>query len=267
MGMRVVITGAGSGLGQALALRYAAAGARVACTDRDLSSAEHTLALLTAEGGSGLAVALDVTDEASLSQLATRLERDWGGIDVLINNAGVAVSGGIDETPLADWQWVLDVNVLGVVRGCKAFVPMLRAQRSGQIINIASFAAIANPPGMAAYNVAKAGVVALSETLRLELAADGIAISVVCPAFFPTNLMVSARVAQPATVGLVQKMMKKSGVTAEQVAEQIFTGAQRKQFLLLTHRDTRVQAAIKRASPELFFRLMQKATAKMFRRS
>jgi len=261
-GFRVLVTGAGSGLGRAIALHYAAQGARIACTDRDAASVAETLAHVEKEGGTGLAFTLDVTREDDFIAARERIEKQWGGLDLLVNNAGVATAGAIDEAPLSDWDWVLNINLLGVVRGCKTFAPLFKAQKSGYMVNVASFAGIANPPAMASYNASKAGVVSLSETLLHELAPFGVGVSVVCPAFFPTNLMNSARVTQPAVVGMVHKFMKKSGVTAEDVAAQIGRAVQKNEFLVLTHKDTRVQALMKRASPKTFFRLMQKTTAK-----
>lgn len=262
-GLRVFVTGAGSGLGRAIALHYAQQGAEVACTDRDLASAKETLAQVIKEGGSGLAFALDVTQEEDFIGASHRLQQEWQGVDLVVNNAGVATAGDIDAAPMSDWEWVLNINLLGVVRGCKAFAPMLKAQRSGHVVNIASFAGIANPPGMGSYNASKAAVVAVSETLRHELADFDVGVSVVCPAFFPTNLMNSARVQQPGTVAMVHKFMRKSGVTAEDVAAQIARAVEKRDFLVLTHKDTRVQALIKRASPESFFKLVQKTRKRL----
>ncbi len=258
MSRRVLITGAGSGLGRAIALHYAQQGAEIACTDRDLASAKVTLAEVISKGGSGLALTLDVTQEADFVAARERLQKDWGGVDIVVNNAGVATAGDIDAAPISDWEWVININLLGVVRGCKTFAPMLKAQQSGHIVNIASFAGIANPPGMGSYNASKAAVVAVSETLRHELAEFGVGVTVVCPAFFPTNLMNSARVQQPGTVAMVNKFMKKSGVTAEDVAAQIGRAVTKREFLVLTHKDTRVQALLKRIAPQQFFRQMQK---------
>lgn len=263
---RILITGSGSGLGRALALHYARNGVRIACTDRDAASAAETLRMVEERGGSGLAMALDVTREEDFVAARQRIETEWEGLDLLVNNAGVATAGAIDEAPLSDWHWVLDINLLGVVRGCKVFAPLLKQQRSGHVVNIASFAGIANPPAMASYNVAKAGVVSLSETLLHELAPHGVGVTVVCPAFFPTNLMNHARVTQPETVGMVHKFMKKSGVTAEGVAAQIAGAVRSRQFLLLTHKDTRTQALVKRLAPQTFYRMMQKTTAKWGRK-
>ena len=115
-----------------------------------------------------LALPCDVTSEESVAAAAKRLQQDWGGVDVLVNNAGVATAGTVLDSPLEQWRWVLDINLLGCVRGARAVIPMLTAQRSGHIVNIASFAGIANPPAMASYNAAKAAVISLSETLRFR---------------------------------------------------------------------------------------------------
>ena len=261
--LRVFITGAGSGLGRAIALHYARQGAQLACTDRDLASVDETLAQVIKEGGTGLAFALDVTREDDFIAAAKRLQSEWQGVDVVINNAGVATAGDIDAAPMSDWEWVVNINLFGVVRGCKAFAPLLKAQRSGHVVNVASFAGIANPPGMGSYNASKAAVVAVSETLRHELAEFGVGVTVVCPAFFPTNLMNSARVIQPGTVGMVHKFMKKSGVTAEGVAAQIARAVSKKEFLVLTHKDTRQQALLKRIAPESFFKMMVKGRKRL----
>jgi len=257
-GLRVFITGAGSGLGRAIALHYAALGARIACTDRDPASAAQTLEAVTQRGGSGFLHALDVTSEDDFLAARDAVQREWGGVDVVVNNAGVATAGDIDTAPLADWLWVLDINLLGVVRGSKTFAPMLKAQRAGHIVNIASFAGIANPPGMGSYNAAKAGVVSVSETLRHELAAEGVGVTVVCPAFFPTNLMSHARVQNAGTRNMVQRFMDKSGVTAEEVAAQIAEAVAKRRFLVITHKDSRLQARIKRFLPEVFYGQMAK---------
>jgi NAD(P)-dependent dehydrogenase (short-subunit alcohol dehydrogenase family) len=270
---RIFITGAGSGLGRALALRYAAAGWRIAVTDRDLAAAEQTLALVTAAGGSGFADICEVTSEESFAAVAARLEREWGGVDVLVNNAGVATKGTVAEAPLEQWQWVLNINLLGCVRGARAVIPLLKRQRSGHIVNIASFAGIDNPPAMASYNVAKAGVISLSETLRHELEADGIGVSVACPTFFKTNLIATSRDAPgadqdaaPQMDKIVQRLMEKSSFTAETVAGLIFDAVRERRFLVLASADDKRQVLIKRLSPELYYRMVQKATAKFMQK-
>lgn len=271
---RIFITGAGSGLGKALSLRFAREGWRVAVTDRDRASAEQTLAEVNSAGGSGFAETCEVTSEESFAAVTARLEREWGGVDVLINNAGVATKGTVAEAPLEQWQWVLNINLLGCVRGARAVIPLLQRQRSGHIVNVASFAGIANPPAMASYNVAKAAVISLSETLRHELEPDGIGVSVACPTFFKTNLIATSRDAPgiekdtaPQMDKIVQRLMEKSSFTADTVADLIFEAVRERRFLVLASADDKRQVLIKRLSPELYFRMVQKATAKFMRKS
>ena len=272
---RVFITGAGSGLGKALALRFAADGWRVAVTDVDLAAASQTLSEVLSAGGSGFADVCNVTSEESFAAIAARLQREWNGVDVLVNNAGVATKGTVAESSLEQWQWVLNINLLGCVRGARAIIPLLTAQGSGHIVNIASFAGIANPPAMASYNAAKAAVISLSETLRHELEAQGVSVSVVCPSFFKTNLIATSRQASPEQGDepspqmdrIVQRLMEKSSITADSVAADIFDAVREKRFLVLVNADDKRQVLLKRVSPEFYYRMVQKATAKFMQRA
>ncbi len=249
---RAVITGAGSGLGRALALRLAADGWRVAATDVDAERAQQTAEAVTAAGGEGLGMACDVRRAADFERVAERLRSVWGGLDWVVNNAGVASGGTVADTPLGDWEWMLDINLMGAVRGCHVLLSLL--QGGGRVINVASFAGFAGVPGMAAYNVAKAGVIALSETLRAELADVGIGVTVVCPSFFATNLLQSFRSPRPGQRGLMEHLMEKSDVTAESIADDIVRAAQGDEFLVISHARAREALALKRRDPEAFFR-------------
>ena len=166
--LRVVITGAGSGLGRALALAYAARGAAIAVTDRDAASAEATLAAVQAAGGDGFCATVDVTQAADFVVLADMVHSRWQGLDILVNNAGVATAGTVQQASLKQWHWVLDINLLGCVRGIQALAPMMTTAGGGHIVNIASFAGIANPPAMASYNAAKAAVISLTQCLARD---------------------------------------------------------------------------------------------------
>ena len=271
---RIFITGAGSGLGKALALRFAADGWQVAATDVDLAAATQTLAEVVKAGGSGFADVCNVTSEDSFAAIAARLQREWNGVDVLVNNAGVATKGTVAESTLEQWQWVLNINLLGCVRGARAIIPLLTAQGSGHIVNIASFAGIANPPAMASYNAAKAAVISLSETLRHELEPHGVGVSVVCPSFFKTNLIATSRQASPEHGDepspqmdrIVQRLMEKASITADSVAADIFDAVRERRFLVLVNADDKRQVLLKRVSPEFYFRMVQKATAKFMRK-
>lgn len=273
LGQRLVITGGGSGLGRATALAFAARGWRVLIGDLDPGNAQATADLIVARGGQALACACDVRTEDSLLAMAERAGAQWQGFDVWINNAGVACAGFVDEGSLGSWHWTLDINLLGCVRGARAAIPTLRRLGGGHIVNVASFAGIANPPGMGAYNASSAAVISLSETLRYELFDEGIGVSVACPAFFRSNLLDSSAQLSPPAVeavspplqALTRKMMNRSGVSAADVAEAIVEAVLKNRFLILTHRETRWQARLKRWFPNRFFRRSQPVMARVRR--
>lgn len=261
---RVFITGGASGLGRALAEAYARDGAKVCIGDINAARCAETLAALAALGAEAHALSCDVTREADLTAAADWLRTHWGGVDLVFNNAGVADAGGIDEMPLADWAWMVDINLLGVVRGCKAFVPMMKAQRSGHLVNVASMAGLIHPPMMSAYNATKAAVVALSETLQAELHSHGIGVHVVCPAFFRTNLAESVRTANPDMARLTTRLINKSPIGADEIAAAVKAAVARGDFHVLTHpREKRIWL-FKRAVPfQVYAAAMRRQMAKM----
>jgi len=180
-----IVTGAGSGLGRALAVRLAGDGWEIALCDIDVAAAEETLALVEGAGGAGRVETLDVGRPEEWDALRERLARDWPRLDLLVNNAGVAVSGEVGCCPLEDWRWIVDANLWGTIHGCHACIDWLKANPDRpHIVNVASLAAIGAAPAMAAYNVTKAGIVALSETLWTELRPHGVGVTVLCPSFF-----------------------------------------------------------------------------------
>jgi NAD(P)-dependent dehydrogenase (short-subunit alcohol dehydrogenase family) len=157
---RMMITGAGSGLGREIALRWAREGWQLALSDVSEPGLQETLKMVREAGGDGFVQRCDVRDYSQLTAFAQACEEKLGGIDVIVNNAGVASGGFFSELSLEDWDWQIAINLMGVVKGCKAFLPLLE-QSKGKIINIASMAALMQGPAMSNYNVAKAGVVAL----------------------------------------------------------------------------------------------------------
>lgn len=257
----VVISGAGAGLGAAMAQAFADDGYRVVVTDQHAERAEAVAGALSGEGH--WACGLDVTDSEQWAALDSAVGERYGRIDVLINNAGVATGGMLGETPLDDWQWVLDIDLMGVVRGCHQFVGRFRSQGYGHIVNVASFAGLAGAPAIASYGTAKAGVVALSEMLRAELAPAGVEVSVLCPAFVKTQLTETMRAPDDDYARRVQRWMAKSGVSAADVAAIVLGAVKRPKFMLLTHRDTRWMHRLKRFFPELYFRVLMKQARKM----
>ena len=246
---RIFITGGASGLGRALAERYARAGYRVCIGDINEARMAETLKALRSAGAECHALRCDVTTEADVQAAADWLRAEWGGVDIVVNNAGVAVAGGIDELSLADWQWAVDINLLGVVRGCKVFTPLFRRQGCGYFVNIASMAGLIHPPMMGAYNATKAAVVALSETLKIELADDHIGVSVVCPAFFRTNLSESLRAGNPDMERITRKLVDKARIGADEIADKIYRGVSRGNFHILTHARERKIWRLKRVLP------------------
>ena len=263
-GKRIFITGGASGLGRALAERYARAGWRVCIGDLDVERCADALAAIRVHSPHSQALACDVTNEADLQAAADWLQREWGGVDVVINNAGVAQMGGIAETTLDDWRWAVDINLLGVVRGCRVFAPLLRTQGGGQLVNIASMAGLVHMPNAAAYNATKAAVVALSETLQLELEPDGIGVSVVCPAFFRTDLAKHMRAANPALEGMTKRLVERARIGADEIAERIHDGVARGETHILTHADARRFWRMKRWLPTRVFQsLMRRQLAQV----
>ena len=263
-GKRIFITGGASGLGRALAERYARAGWRVCIGDLDVERCADALAAIRVHSPHSQALACDVTNEADLQAAADWLQREWGGVDVVVNNAGVAQMGGIAETTLDDWRWAVDINLLGVVRGCRVFAPLLRTQGGGQLVNIASMAGLVHMPNAAAYNATKAAVVALSETLQLELEPDGIRVSVVCPAFFRTDLAKNMRAANPQLEGMTKRLVERARIGADEIAERIFAGIERGDPHILTHPEARRFWRLKRMLPyRWYLALMRRQLAQV----
>ncbi len=256
----VLITGAGAGLGEAMARRFAADGWQVIVADLDLARAEAVAADL---GNAAHALAMNVVEEADWARVRQHVEDRFGHLDVLINNAGVAVGGTLEETSLEDWRWVMDIDLMGVVMGCKAFAPMMRKRGRGHIINVASYAGFAAAPGINAYGTAKAAVIAMSEMLRAELKSAGVEVSALCPAFVKTRLTESMRAPDPSYGERVQRWMANSGVSADDVANVVARAVERPRFLLLTHGNTRWMWRIKRWLPETYFRMLMRGVAKM----
>lgn len=241
-----------------MARRFARAGYKVAVTDKDAARAQQVSEELSAQGTESLHCVLDVTSDSDWQAVAERVEKQWGRVNVLVNNAGVAASGLCEETSMADWQWVIDVDLMSVVRGCHRFLPGLRklaaAGEPAYVINIASFAGFSAMPGMSAYGTAKAAVIALSEHLLTELDDSGVGVSVVCPSFVNTNLLESFRGGEESTRKTVERWMQQSPVSADDVAETVFTAMQQKQFLVLTHPKTRNALLMKRFWPSRYYR-------------
>jgi len=193
-GRVAVVTGGGSGIGEGIGYAAAAAGMRVVAADIERGAAERVAKEIALRGGDAIAAHCDVTRRADLDALADAAWSRFGGCHLLCNNAGVLVRGPLQSMSDADWRWVLEVNLFGVVNGIQAFVPRMIEQRSpAHVVNTASMAGLCILPEYGVYSASKFAVVALSETLRDDLAPHGIGVSVLCPGGVTTRILESDR--------------------------------------------------------------------------
>jgi NAD(P)-dependent dehydrogenase (short-subunit alcohol dehydrogenase family) len=250
-----IVTGAASGLGRAIALRLARDGWRIAVCDRDDTGSQETAKLIEQAGGSARVEALDVTSIDAWGELSTRLRADWDQLDLLVNNAGVAGAGNVGEFPIDAWKWMVDVNMWGVIYGCHTMVDWLKANpRGAHIISTSSAASFGTPPTMAAYNVTKAAVVALSETLYAELLPDGVGVSVLCPSFFQTNLLAGSRFTDKRALKAAESHIRKATLTAEDVADAAIATIESKKLYVVVPGETWRYWLLKRFAPMYYLR-------------
>lgn len=185
-----LVTGAGSGIGQATAVALGAEGCRVAVTDIDPSAASATAALIRSTGGSASSWAYDVTDPDRGTELAQEIGRELGTVSILVNNAGIAVGGFFVDTSRESFDRVVSINLMGVAHGCRAFLPaMVESGRPGHVVNIASVLGQLGIRGVSAYCMTKFGVVGFSESLRAEMWTHGIGVSTICPGMIRTRII------------------------------------------------------------------------------
>ncbi|MCP9276707.1 SDR family NAD(P)-dependent oxidoreductase [Mycolicibacterium arenosum] len=251
-----VITGAGSGIGAAFAAELGRRGGRVVCSDINAAAASNTADAITAAGGRAIALTCDVSRLEDVELLAKESQSWFGGPPtVVINNAGVGAGGqAIGEADLDDWNWVLNINLWGPIHGCHVFAPILRdAGRPAGIINVASAAAFGAAPGMAAYNVSKAGVLSLSETLSAELSGTGVNVTVLCPTFVKTNIVEAGRISDKSTQ-LADRLMRWTGFSPERVARTCLDTLDRGGLYCLPQPDARIGWGIKRFTPTVYTR-------------
>ncbi|MEE2732740.1 MAG: SDR family NAD(P)-dependent oxidoreductase [Pseudomonadota bacterium] len=253
--VNAVVTGAGSGIGRGFALELAQRNCRVVCADVLLDRAQETVELIQALGGQGLAVQTDVAKASAVEALARQAEQ-WfeAPVELVINNAGVGAGGRlVGEIPLADWKWVMGVNLWGVIHGCHVFAPRLRALGRGGIINVCSTASFAAAPRMGPYNVSKAAALALSETLAAELADTDVAVTALCPTWVKTNIAKDGRIAGEAA-HVAEKLMARTGLSPERVARQTLDALERGQLYVLPQWDAKAIWGAKRLLPGLYTR-------------
>ncbi len=251
-----VVTGGASGLGRALCIALAGRGARILVADLDEAGARETISRL--RGAEAHFRLCDVAKAEDVAGLADEAYERFGAVDLLVNNAGVAVSGQVGDISLDDWQWIMGINLWGVIHGCHHFLPRMRATARGHILNVASAAGLLSAPNMAPYNVTKSAVVALSETLYGDLAGGPVGVSVLCPTFFKTNIGKSGRTTDKSLGPVLEALLERGKIQAEGVAELALQGCERGDLYITPHADGRAMWRIKRLSPSVFHKLTPK---------
>lgn len=272
-----VVTGGASGLGRAMALRFARAGMRVVLADVQADALRRTTAEFEQAGYPVLGVQTDVSKGTEVEALADKAFRAFGGVHVLCNNAGVAPGGTLWEQSEKDWEWVLGVNVWGVIHGVRVFVPRMIEQKTDcHVVNTASVAGLLSPPGMGSYCVSKHAVVTLSECLYQDLRAASarVGVSVLCPAYVPTAISDSERnrpallredrkrsEADVARDAQLRHAVQSGRITAEQVADSVFGAIEAERFYILPHQ--KIKAAIEARMQDI---LLERAPTDTFTR-
>lgn len=242
-GKVAVITGGGSGIGAGIARACAKAGMKVAVADIRSEAARHIRDELVAKGANAIAVTTDVSKLASVQALAKKVEKSFGAVHLVCNNAGVWVGALMQEADIKDWRWLINVNLYGVIHGVKVFLPKLIAQGEGHIVNTASMGGLIAGPPEGLYCTTKFAIVGLSEALLLEVADKGIGVSVLCPGLVKTNLLESEQVRPKAL-----KTGKKydvtppdvaSGIDPDDVGQRVVDAVIDNEFYIITHNDYR----------------------------
>jgi NADP-dependent 3-hydroxy acid dehydrogenase YdfG len=254
-GRTAFVTGAASGLGLAMADALAAEGMRIVATDVDGDALAAAAERLEQRNVPVLPLELDVTDREAFADAGRRAVEHFGGVHVLCNNAGVYRGGSLDAVTYGDWDWVLGVNVGGVVNGLQSILPRIRATgEGGHVVNTASMAGLVGSSGMGVYNASKFAVVGLSEALRADLAGQGIGVSVLCPGMVRTGILESERTrpagladaasdgAAAAQLSLMQLAMQ-TGIEPGEVGRLVVEGIREERFWLLTHPEMREMVA------------------------
>jgi NAD(P)-dependent dehydrogenase (short-subunit alcohol dehydrogenase family) len=261
-GKRAFITGASSGLGLELARALGRDGWTLGLFDRNVERLARVEEELSGAGLTVLAYPGDVTNADELTVAVNSFAATCDGLDVMVNNAGVAGGGMLMEMPLEDWRWIIDINFMGVVHGARAAIPHLQRNGAGLMINVASAAAFASAPGMSSYNATKAAVLSLSETLCSELHSTGTQVSVVMPTFFKTNLLESSRGPTARRDQAAQEMENSKYVVAE-VARDVLLQAGAGRLYIVLPRSARLLWRLKRWAPLFFIKRVLTLREKM----
>lgn len=251
-----VITGAGSGIGRELALLCAQRGALLAICDINGAGLAGTAEAARTRGAQVLMSQVDVSDGDAMNRFAQATSDRFGRVDLLINNAGVAVVGGFLDTNRKDWQWLIDINLMGVVHGCDAFLPiMIRSGRAGHVVNLSSAAGLLANPQLSAYSATKFAVLGLSEALRMEMKPYGIGVTAVCPGIIDTAITQNSPIRGDGDTAERRKRLasayQKRGYPADRVAHNILRAVERNRAVAPVAAEAHLLYALSRATPPL----------------
>lgn len=239
-------------MGRALSLALASRGCRIGVADINEETAAETLALVREKGGDGEVFRVDVSDPQEVEAMAEHFFRAWGGVDILVNNAGVVSVGFVGDIPLADWEWVFGINFWGMLYGCHSFIPRMKAQGGGYIVNVASAAGLLTLLEMAPYNTTKAAVIALSETLKSELAPFKIGVTAVCPMFFNTNLLDNMRYTDEFEREFSRTTFQYARMTPDEVAAAVVRGVEKRRLYVVPQFSGKLFWFLKRMRPGIY---------------
>ena len=257
-----VITGAGSGFGRAMAMVLARKGWKILIADISHKGMDETLAMVRQAGGDGEVFECDVSKPENVKAMADYSFSKWGKIDLLINNAGVVSCGFVDGIPLEDWHWCVDINFWGMLYGCHSFIPHMKTKGGGHIINVASSAGLFCLMEMGPYNVTKAAVISLSETLRQELVPYKIGVTVACPMFFNTHLLDNMRYQDQFQSEFAHSAFEHGRLSAEEVAERTIRAYEKNKLYVIPQFSGKYYWILKRLSPSFFYGMISYAVKK-----
>ncbi|MFI5364249.1 MAG: SDR family NAD(P)-dependent oxidoreductase [Candidatus Binatia bacterium] len=269
-GKTVLVTGAGSGIGKESALAFARRGANLVVCDVNEAGLAETERQIRALGRDAMARRVDVANRDAMRDFADSVHQQVDALDILMNNAGVGLGGGFLDTGLDDWDWIVGINLMGVIHGCHFFIPKMVARgRGGHVVNVASAAAFAATAALSAYSTTKFGVFGLSEALRDELAPHGIGVTAVCPGVINTPITAAARLRGPNATDAARRRMieiyQRRNYGPERVAGNILKAVQRNRAVAPVSPEAWFIYYLKRFLPGVVFRINRMMAERMRR--